>query len=949
MRWTVLLGLVVAGVTMSVVNPSVARGQASEASGTPGLTIIEDRGDRLIGSLPNGLIVIAQEMRAAPVVSAQVWVKTGSIYEQEHIGAGLSHFLEHLLSGGSTSTRTEDENNRILGQIGAQVNAATGLDTVHYYINTTRPYTRQAVELLSDWMRNSLITQAEYERERSVIQREFEMGEGDPGRIFWKLTQAARYREHPARHPTIGYLPDFLSITRDGIHDFYRRMYVPNNMVFVVAGDIDRHAVARQVAQLWHDAKPGTLPVIALPDEPAIDSPRSAQGYADIRSPRLRLAWPGTRLGAEGDYALDLMAVVLGQGESSRLVRTVRQEQGLVNTIDAYNLSFPWGPGFVGIDAEVKVPAPTTPDADPQALAQAAIERARTVILEQVRRMVEEGVTDQELARAKRQTLLHVVLDAQTVGGMARRLAGDVISKGDPDYLRRYAAAIEAITAGQVRDAAKKFLDAQRLIELTLLPRPQDMPPQKLVRPAGDPEAAAFAVEKVNLDNGPLLERLRASLTSAQAVKAPAAQEPVRRVVLSNGLRLLVQRNTTVPAVAMQMYWLGGLLADEPGREGLANATASMLVKGTRTRSAETIAREIEDLGAALSTSGGSNTSYASGVCLSGDWRRLMDMLADVTLNPVFPDEEWTRMQSLLLAGIARQSDSWSGELRVNFTATYFKGHPWAVSRLGRAEAVREFTAGDLRRFHASRLGASDAVLAVFGDVDVEQVVAEATKLFAAMPVRPEVAFAPATPAAREGGVYQFATRKPLAAVLVGLGPGITRMSPDFAAVEVLSNVLSSFPAGWLEQELRGRGPGLVYAVGAGQVTGLVPGYFNVVFNTEPAKVSEALGRALSQVDRAKAQRVDEADLARAKASVLTEQFMGKQTNSDRATEQSLAELYGLGLDDSERFLKQVQELDAATLEVVARTYLRNPVIVILTHEPMTDEQIKALTPAKQP
>ena len=115
-------------------------------------TVLQQRPDRLIVELPNRMIVAVQRMPAAPVVSAQIWVKTGSLYEQEHVGAGLSHFLEHLISGGTTSTRNEEQSNAILGAIGGQTNAATSLDTVHYYINTTADNAEADINLLSDWL-----------------------------------------------------------------------------------------------------------------------------------------------------------------------------------------------------------------------------------------------------------------------------------------------------------------------------------------------------------------------------------------------------------------------------------------------------------------------------------------------------------------------------------------------------------------------------------------------------------------------------------------------------------------------------------------------------------------------------------------------------------------------------------------------------------------------------
>lgn len=905
--------------------------------------ILQDTGDRLLAQLPNGLVVIVQEIHSAPVVSAQVWVKTGSIYEQEHTGAGLSHFLEHLLSGGTTTTRSETENNRILGAIGARTNAATSLDNVSYYINTTSEFAPQAIDLLSDWMQNSVIDEEQYKRERDVIQREFAMGQGDPGRIFWKLTQQARFTAHPARHPTIGYLDEFLKISRDQIYAFYKRMYVPNNMVFTVAGDVDRKAVLEQIAKAWSGTARGKLPELSFPIEAEIDRPRTFSGHAGIQRPRLRMAWSGTQLGQEGDYALDVLAVILGQGESSRLSRQVRDEAGLVTSIAAYNLSFSWGKGFFGVESELATPRVTDFNDDAAAVFAKAIEQAKAAILAEVAAVRDQGVTDAELARAKRKTLASVIYAAQTAEGTASRLARDFIGTGDPDYLTRYAAAVESITAQEVQAAAQRFLDPQRLITVTLMPGGAQE--QAAMQTRSPDEAGAEALERqaVDLDNSVLMAHWREA-GKKPLERHPAGQiEPIQRFVLPNGLRVLVSRSTSIPAVAMQFYHLGGLLADEPGSEGIANAAAQMILKGTANRSAHEIETTIESLGAGLSADAGNNTWYSRAVSLSGDWKTVFEVQADVILNPNFPPQEWAKLQPRLLAAIDRTTDSWNGELRTNFLATYFGDHPWSRLPIGRREVVEKLTVEDLSRFHQQRLGAGNAVLAVFGDVDPQEVLALATKLYGSMPAQPMEAFTSPTPNPPAAPLaVQFTTSKPLAAAQIGYGPGLKRDSADYPAVQVMTKVLSSFPSGWLEEELRGRGPGLVYAVGAGAMTGVEPGYFAVLFNSQPGQVLEALTRARAQIERIKESLVEESDLNRAKAAVLADEFLEKQSLSDRAADAALNDLYGLGADEPTEFLQAVKKLTAEELRVIAQTYLRVPVTVVLTHEPLPAE---ALTP----
>jgi zinc protease len=913
---------------------------------------LQDRPDRLIVELPNRMIVVAQELKSAPVVSAQVYVKTGSIYEQEHVGAGLSHFLEHLLAGGATKTRKETESNAILGQIGGQTNASTGMDTVRYYINTTRPYATEAIDLLSDWMKNSLITQNDYERERSVIQREFEMGDGDPGRIFWKLTQQSRYAAHPARHPTIGYLDEFLKISRDEIFDFYKRMYVPNNMIFIVTGDIDRRKVVDQVADLWAGVAPHALPKLAFPVEPSITSPRSASGMADIERPRLRLAWPGTKLGDEHDYALDLLATILGDGESSRLVRSVRDAKRLMNTVTSYNQSMHWGEGFFGIEGEVAVsrsqaiastqPAADKSSQDPIAI---AVEAAKAAVLEQVALVRDNGVTEDELARAKRQITASHAYSTQTAHALAERLADDIIATGDPDYMARYVRSIQDVTPEQIKAAAKRFLTPERLLSLTLLPAPAGTRTPPLARPAQDVNPASLPQEPADIDNAPLAKRIAAAKdTGDQRI---LSSEPVRKVVLPNGLRLLVGRSSLVPAVAIQWYQTGGQLIDPTGKEGTANAMALMLSKGTKTRSAIEIAQTIDNLGADLGGSCGANSVYARATCLKQDWKTILDLFADVMLNPSFPDDEWTRLQPRLLAAIDRQTDSWGGELGKAFRQNYFgSSHPWSVSAAGKRDVVAALTAADLRAFHASFLAAPDSVLSIVGDVDPDEVVRQVEKLFAKMPAPQKPAVRLPVPTPPGASLIQTQTNKKLAAVQIGLGPGVTRDHPDYASITLLTHVLSSFPTGWLDQALRGEQTGLVYVVGSYQVTGLVPGYVAVIFNAKPPAVAEALQKTSDVLNRARTELVDEATLARAKAGVLTDEFMGKQSNEDRAAEAALQEMYGLGLGESEKFLARIQSITPEDLRATAKKYLTNPVVVVMTNEPVPRAELLKAFPS---
>ncbi len=905
-----------------------------QADGPNQADVLLDRDDRVIRVLPNRMVLVAQRVPTAPVVSAQVWVKTGSLYEQEHVGAGLSHFLEHLLSGGSTSNRTEEESNAVLGRIGAQTNAATSLDTVRYYINTTAEHRAEAVELLSDWMKHSVVSDAEYERERGVIQREFSMGDGDPRRIFWKLTQRARFAgtpDHPGAHPTIGYLDEFLTISRDEIYDFYRRMYVPNNMVFVVAGDIDPRETVEQMSALWQDVPAGPLPDLAFPVEPEAAPTVTVEGYADIARPRVRLLWRGVELASEHDFALDLLATILGQGESSRLVRELREEQRLVTSIDAYNFSATWGPGFFGIDFQ---PADGV-----------AIEAAADAALAELDRLRSEPVTDSELARAKRKVLAAVLKSGQSAQQVAQRLASDLITTGDPDYLRRYADAVQSVRAEDLMAAANAVLPQGKHSSIVMRPVGDTNPVTRIDRPAtaeaSNDEAESNAFD---LDNRVLIDELKSALANPLADPRPiTVGEPVKHT-LHNGLTVIAQRNTVVPAVAIQVYTLGGLLSDEPGREGVGNATQTMLDRGAHGRSAEQLANALEDLGASLSTGAGNSTAFVTASALAEDLPAVLGIVGDVVLRPDFPASEWETLRPRLLAAIDQQEDRWIGELRGRFRERYFGQHPWSQTTLGRRGVVESLTPDQLRSTYFSRLRAERSVVVVVGDVDSQRAVDLVEAEFDDMPGDPgTAAFAPPKPTTPSPGLLVSESVKPITVVQIGFGPTVSREHPDYPALQVLGRLVSAFPSGWLDRALRGDGPGLVYAVSAGNMTGAVPGYFAALFNTSADSADEALARTVGVIDRARNELADQTDLERAKAKVLADEFRRRQTNADLATSAALDHLYGVDDPHGQRFRERVDALSAEDVQAIARKYLVNPVGVVVTKDGVDPDQLEAI------
>ncbi len=289
--------------------------------------------DEIVSVLRNGLTVIVKRV-PSPVVSVRGYAFTGGVYEGKWLGGGLSHLLEHLVAGGSNERRTEAENRDLLQKLGNNSNAYTNYDQTAFFVNTTTDGMDKAVDLVTGWMLGAKITVPEYRREYEVVQRELEMGKGEPDRVFYYMAASNRYRVSPAKVPVIGYQEVIQGLSRDDVFSYYKLAYVPNNMLFAVAGNADPEKMLDAVKKNVADAKPGREFSHDIAAEPPVLTPRTVVAtFPKLGQARLQLAFPSVKLDSPDLYAMDLLATALGGGESATFVEEVRDNKQLVNII----------------------------------------------------------------------------------------------------------------------------------------------------------------------------------------------------------------------------------------------------------------------------------------------------------------------------------------------------------------------------------------------------------------------------------------------------------------------------------------------------------------------------------------------------------------------------------------------------------------------------------------
>ncbi|MEY2572960.1 MAG: zinc protease, partial [Verrucomicrobiota bacterium] len=262
--------------------------KATTAAESAGITFPPSTAQKRV--LPNGLTIIVQEDRSAPVASVQAWCGTGSVDENEHLGAGLSHILEHMLFKG-TKTNPANAIAQKIQNVGGYINAYTSFDRTVYWIDVPRDGVPVAIDVLADAMMNSILPAEEYAKEQEVIRREFAMGMDDPDRMAGQLLFATAFQRHPYRLPVIGLLDVFNQLTRDQVVEYYRARYVPNNFTFIVVGDVSADAVYQQLGEFFKSHPAKSLTPVFIPPEPPQLGRREMHEEFVTELTRLSLAW----------------------------------------------------------------------------------------------------------------------------------------------------------------------------------------------------------------------------------------------------------------------------------------------------------------------------------------------------------------------------------------------------------------------------------------------------------------------------------------------------------------------------------------------------------------------------------------------------------------------------------------------------------------------------------
>jgi zinc protease len=843
--------------------------------------------------LANGLTALVREDHSSPVVAIVTHVKAGYFDEPDTV-VGISHVLEHMYFKG-TERRGAGEIALATKSAGGYLNAGTIYDHTTYYTVLPASSLELGLDIQSDALRNSQLDEEELRKELLVIIQEAKRKLDNPTAVALETLYEEMFDAHRIRRWRIGTEEGLGQMTRQDVWDYYRNLYHPANIVLAIAGDVEPEHAFELVERHYGDMPPGEPVREPAPQEAGRTGFRFRETSGDIIQSYMEWGWrtPGTL--HPDTVALDVLAVVLGQGRASRLFRGVR-ESGLVTGISAGNYT-PTQIGVFNIGAEL-LPADS----------RAAV----GAVWREVEALRRDGVSAAEVERATNILEARLVHRLETMEGQANLLA-EWQALGDWRLVEDYIGRILATSAEEVQRVATEYLSLEQATLLVYRP--------DAAAPLGW-DAAGLAAELAGSAPAPQpptpeLAPRRTNGRGGARISGVREEDDTRFYTLESGATIVVKPRHAAPLVSMAFSAVGGAVDETPGTAGITGLMTRAMLKGTATRSAAQLAIETEALGGAIGRSVSPDAFSLSLNLPSRHFAHGLELLADVALRPAFEAAEVDRERKVMLSDLEQLRDDMSGYPFQLFLEAAFPDHPYGFPSAWTEQAVATLQRDALADWHRRYFLEGTPWIFIVGDVEPD---AAAERAAAELELR-----RPAAAARPDGGAPTWPSRparavehraKAQTALVLGL-PGVKRSDPAFTDLQILATVISGL-GGRLFEELRSR-RSLAYTVSAQPLGRRLAGAFVTYIATSPEREEEARQGLLRELATLRDEPVTEEEIERARRYALGTWQIRRQTNSAQIADLAGALLLGRGLEELRDYPDRIQAVTPDSILATTR------------------------------
>ncbi len=830
--------------------------------------------------LPNGATLLVKETRSNPVVSLNLWIEAGSIDEKPN-ERGMAHLIEHMIFKG-TKSRGVGQISREVEGAGGYLNAFTSFEHTCFYVVLPKQQIRKAMDVEFDAYFNSMFDAMELEKEKEVVFEEMRMRRDDPWSWSWEMMFKTLYKKCPYRWPVIGDPEILKKVPRESLLRYYQTHYVSKNTVVAVVGDVKTKDVIRWTREMFRKGATLPVPPRRFQKEPEPSGLQARWEEGDIQQTYVSLGFPSVSLFEPDAPALEVLDSVLGDGNSSRLNISVREQKQSADEVGTDHFLGKYGGAFV-------VQGLTD---------QKRLEPFLRDIMAEARKIYDQGVSEGELAKVKNKLRASKIFEKQSVDGQAKSL-GFWELLGDYRKEEEYLKALESVTSDDLRRAARKYLHPSRASLVVYHPRGQ--------KGKSSPARLQTLLTKSFSEAG-RAARPRLSMDSS-----------TQKITLANGSTLLLRPRKNLPIASLGVFLRGGFADETENNFGITHLMTKCLSKGTQQKSHEELSGKIEGLAAQLDPFMEKDFWGISLEVLSSRFEEAFGLLGEVLLEPAFAEEEVLKEKKIQLASIRRLKDDPSEYTMLQSDVLTFKDTPYAHMPVGSEKSVSGMTTLDVKGWHAKYLDPFQMTWVAVGDIEAGLLVRLLNKK---MPGISNKGTSPSKVPPQQGPLFaslEETIDSQQTNIVLGLrAPDLK--SKDYFNFRVLNTMLSGM-GGKLFAELREK-RSLAYSVHASHDAAALGGAYQIYLGCSPDK-TESARKGLEEVLQNFAENpISETDLKRAKTYMVGLFWVGLQSNRSQLYALGQYHLSGMGMETLDKFPKIIEAITSKELGETAKKYL---------------------------
>jgi zinc protease len=656
-------------------------------------------------TLPNGLRVVTLEDFSSPIVTVQVWYHVGSKNEDPS-RQGFAHMFEHMMFKGTDRVGPMDHFG-LLQRVGARTNGYTSFDKTVYLQTLPAEQIELALWLEAERMAFLKIDQEAVDTERKVVEEELRMGENKPYGNVFKKAAAALFTVHPYRWTPIGNIAHLRAASAAEMREFWNRYYIPNNAVLVIVGAVE-HQKAQQLAEQyfgWIQARPQPPRVSICEPPPA--GPRHLVIDDELApAPLAGIVWRTVPHGHPDELPLDFLAAILGDGNSSRLYRRLVAETQAAVHAAAWTYTLEQD-GVFATGAMLNGSEPN---------------QIFACIHAELNQILQEGIPEKELEKARNKILKQVVAENLTIEGKAELLGTAALILGQTSKANELFRDIQAVKAEDVRRVIQTYLTESRQLTVSVV--------QNNIGKKDDGQAPVTAVrEEQSPPPGRAGEKRPAHFPAEppiQPIQPTHISPHYTEHRLANGLKVMVVPNHEVPFVSVMLGLPFGSWCEE--KPAAASTAFAMLTKGTAHYTEAELAEELEYRAITLSGRASLDDGIISADCLSRHVEEAVRLLAEAVRYPTFDKTELEKLRQRQIASLMVREQSPDYQADRQLRKELFGEHPYARTPEGEPENLRHLASEDLFAYWAHFARPQKAVLIFAGDIQPKRAAALAQK-----------------------------------------------------------------------------------------------------------------------------------------------------------------------------------------------------------------------------